>query len=418
MTLAVIGINHRTAPLEIREKLALGAGDLPNALRALCGLGGVREAAILSTCNRTEMYCDLGAAAATPPDRWLIEYHGLPYENFAGYFFSHPEADSVQHVMRVAAGLDSMVLGEPQILGQLKRAYRAAVESGTVGKLLNRLFQHSFFVAKKIRTDTAIGSSPVSVAFAAVRLAQQIHGSLRDKTALLIGAGDTIELAANHLYRNQLGRLIVANRSLDRAQLIASRYAGFAIPLADTTSHLAEADIVISATGSRHPILGKGAVERALRARKHRPMFMADIAVPRDIEPEIGELDDVYLYAVDDLQGIIDDNLRTRRFAAVQADEIIVTQSKHFIDWLRSNDAAATIRAMRGRTEALRRMVLDSARRRLRRGEDPEEVLALTTHKLVNRLLHDPSVSLREAGAEGRTEMIEAFRELFNLDDG
>lgn len=417
MALAVLGVNHHTAPVSVRERLALNAADLPRAVRALRALGGVNEAAILSTCNRTELYCDLERAGDAAPARWLTCFHGLDHREYAPYLFRHPEPEAVRHVLRVAAGLDSVVLGEPQILGQLKDAYRTAVDSGTVGKVLNRLFQYSFFVAKKIRTDTSIGSSPVSVAFAAVRLAEQIHGTLDDRTALLIGAGDTIELAANHLHEKGLARLLVANRSLERARTLATPHGGFAITLSDIPRHLVEADIVISATGSRLPILGKGAVERTLKARKHRPIFMVDIAVPRDIEAEIGELQDVYLYTVDDMKGIIHDNQRSRELAARQADEIVVTRTQHFMHWLRSNDAADTIRAVRGRSQRVRAAVLESARRRLQAGEDPEQVLAITTNKLVNKLLHEPSVVLREAGAEGRTELIEAVRELFDIPD-
>lgn len=416
MALAVIGINYRTAPVEVRERLAFGPADLPGALAQVRELPGVNEAAILSTCNRTEIYCDLDPPDNGEPVRWLGGYHGLAQRELAPYLFRHPEPETVRHLMRVAAGLDSMVLGEPQILGQIKDAYRQAVASGTAGKLLNRLFQHSFAVAKQIRTDTAIGSSPVSVAFAAVRLAQQIHGDLGQRTALLIGAGDTIELAAVHLHEQGLGRLIVANRSLERARQLAAPLGGYAVALTELAQHLAEADIVISATASRLPILGKGAVETALKKRRHRPMFLVDVAVPRDMEPEIAALEDAYLYTVDDLDGIIQDNLRSRQLAALQADEIVATQVHHFLDWLRANDAVQTVTALRRHSEQVRDRVLETARRQLANGADADEVLRAATRKLVNRLLHEPSVRLREAGSEGRLELLDAVAELFDLE--
>ncbi len=416
MPLAVFGLNHTTAPVGIREKVAFGPDRLPEAVAAVKRLPGVNEAAILSTCNRTELYCELELPDNQEPLRWLSGFHGLPEHELVPYLYRHDEPDAVRHAMRVAAGLDSLVLGEPQILGQMKDAYRVAAEAGCAGKILNRLFQSSFAVAKRIRTDTAIGSSPVSVAFAAVRLAQQIHGDLASRTALVIGAGETIELAALHLRQNHLGRLIVANRSLDRAQLLATRHGGYAIPLGDLAQHLAEADIVVSATASRLPVLGKGAVESALRARRHRPMFLVDLAVPRDMEPEIAELDDAYLYTVDDLDGIIAENLRSRQLAALQADEIVVTETRQFLEWLRANDAARTVARLRARADETKAAILENARRQLAGGADPAGVLTMTANKLVAKLLHEPSVRLREAGAEGRTEILDAAVELFDLD--
>ncbi|MGE0383897.1 MAG: glutamyl-tRNA reductase [Gammaproteobacteria bacterium] len=416
MSLAVIGINHRTAPIDVRERLAFADAELPAALAEVRSLPGVNETAILSTCNRTEIYCDLDGPANHEPTRWLLDGRGARVRDLARHLYRHDEPDTVRHLMRVAAGLDSMVLGEPQIFGQMKSAYRTAVQCGTVGKILNRLFQHSFAVAKRIRTDTAIGSSPVSVAFAAVRLAEQIHGRLRGRTAMVIGAGDTIELAMTHLHENGLARFIVANRSLDRAQQLAARFGGFAIGLPDLPLHLAEADLVISATSSPLPILGKGAVGSALAARRRRPMLFVDLAVPRDMEPEIADLEDAYLYTVDDLAGIIADNMQSRRVAAQQADEIVITHSRHFFDWLRSMDAARTVTRLRERGDTIKEAVLESARRQLANGADPAEVLGAAANKLVNKLLHEPSVRLREAGSEGRTEILIAAAELFDLE--
>ncbi|MDE2090236.1 MAG: glutamyl-tRNA reductase, partial [Gammaproteobacteria bacterium] len=372
MPLLTLGINHRTAPLEVRERVAFTHECMGDALHKVATLPGVNEVAILSTCNRTELYCGLenpdgGGVIA----EWLHEFHQLKHVNLLPYMYQFSDQQAVQHMLRVAAGLDSMVLGEPQILGQMKTAYQEAGQAGTLGPLLGRLFQHVFAVAKQVRTDTAIGASPVSVAFAAVSLAKQIFGELGTHTALLIGAGETIELTARHLHENGIGRMIIANRTVERAQRLAAEFNAYAIALKDIPTHLAEADIVISSTASQLPILGKGGVERALKIRKRRPMLMVDIAVPRDIEPEVAELDDVYLYTIDDLQGIVQENLKSRQAAAQQAEKIIDVQADRFIGWLRSLDAVSTIRGYRSRAEHLRDETLAKALRSLAQGKDP-----------------------------------------------
>jgi glutamyl-tRNA reductase len=415
MALVAIGINHRTAPVEIRERVAFAQDKVPEALRDLRNHAPVGEAAILSTCNRTEIYCGFTDGAVGPITTWLHRYHKLEPNLLAPHIYTHPEQGAVRHILRVASGLDSMVLGEPQILGQVKHAYQLARGAGTIGRLLGRLFQHTFAVAKQVRTDTAIGASPVSVAFAAVSLAKQIFGDLSARTALLIGAGETIEIAARHLFQNRIGRMIVANRTIERAHALASELQGYAIPLSEIPAHLAEADIVVSSTGSALPILGKGSVERALKARKRRPMFMVDIAVPRDIEPEVGELDDVYLYTVDDLQEVIEENLRSRQEAAEQAEEIIDNQVAHFMGWVRSLEAVSSVRGYRETAERIRQDLLERARRQLSTGADAEVVLERLTHQLTNKLLHSPCVHMRQAASEGRIELVEAARELFGL---
>ncbi len=317
--------------------------------------------------------------------------------------------------MRVAGGLDSMVLGEPQILGQVKSAFATAQEAGTVRKLLGRLFQHCFAVAKQIRTDTAIGSSPVSVAFAAVSLARQIFADLSRQTALLIGAGETIELAARHLSQNGIGRILVANRTLERAHNLAMEFDGYAIALTELPNHLAEADIVISSTASPLPVLGKGTVESALKKRKHRPMFMVDIAVPRDIEAEVAELADVYLYSVDDLQEVIQENLRSRQEAAEQAQEIIDLQTREFSGWLRSLDAVEVILDYRNHAEQMREQVLKRALRMIDSGKPADEALRYLAHTLTNKLLHAPSANLRQAGFQGQDEVVQAANNLLQI---
>jgi glutamyl-tRNA reductase len=316
MPLLTLGLNHKTAPVEIRERITFGPDIIVGALRSLVETVGVEEAVILSTCNRTEIYCEGGADTQQQLSQWLSAFHGLELETISPYLYSHQEKEGVRHLLQVSCGLDSMVLGEPQILGQVKAAFQTAKESGVAGKVLCRLFQHAFSVAKQVRTDTAIGRSPVSVAFAAVSLARQIFSDLSNQTAMLIGAGETVELAARHLHQHGVGRIIVANRTLERAHLLANQFDGYAIALTEISNHLAEADIVISSTASPLPVLGKGAVESALKKRRHQPMFMVDIAVPRDIESEVGELDDIYLYTVDDLEEVIEENMRSRQEAA------------------------------------------------------------------------------------------------------
>ena len=415
MALLAFGLNHTTAPVEIRERVTFGSEIVPKALGDLTRCKGIEEAAILSTCNRTEIYCNVDAPQNQKPIDWFSAYHGFKHHDLQPFLYAHPDALAVKHMLRVASGLDSMVLGEPQVLGQLKQAYQTAISAGSIGRLLGRLFQHSFRVAKDIRSNTAIGRHPVSVAFAAIRLAQQIFGDVSRQTALLIGAGETIELAAKHLHENGLRRMIIANRTLERSQQLASEFNAYAITLGDIPEHLEEADIIISATASQLPILGKGAIESAVKKRKHRPIFIVDIAVPRDIEPEAGELEDVYLYTVDDLKEVIDENMRSRQQAAMQAEEIIDTQVMHFMDWLGSLDAAATIRDLRMQAEGISREALDAARRKLQQGTNPEQVLNEVVRSLTNKLIHQPSTRLRNASELGRGDLLLAARELFNL---
>ena len=415
MPLLALGINHKTAPVNVRERVAFTPERLSTALRELTALPAIEEAAILSTCNRTEIYCGLSEPQYDSVGEWLRQFHGLQREDFVPYLYKYPDETAVRHVLRVAAGLDSLVLGEPQILGQMKEAFQKAGEQGTIGSLLGRLFQHTFSVAKKVRTDTAIGASAVSVAFAAVSLAKQIFGELSGQTALLIGAGETIELVARHLHENGVGRIIIANRTVERAHNLAQEFGGYAIGLTEIPNHLAEADIVISSTASPLPILGKGAVESAIKARKHRPVLMVDIAVPRDIEPEVADLDDVYLYTVDDLSEIIQENLQSRQQAAQQAEEIIDTQVTHFMGWLQSLEAVDTICAVRWSAEQIRDHVLQHCQRHLNAGKDPQYVLEEMARLLTNKLIHEPTAQIKRAGFEGRNELLQAARELFNL---
>ncbi len=417
MTLFALGINHKTAPVEIRERVAFTPEKLPQAFSELTATNGVNEVAILSTCNRTELYCGIEGEDSRAVRDWFSRFHNIKLEDVEPYFYAHPDRHAVRHILRVASGLDSMVLGEPQILGQMKQAYSTANDAGTIGQLLNRLFQHTFTVAKQVRTDTAIGASPVSVAFAAVSLSKQIFSDLSEHTALLIGAGETIELVARHLHESGVGRIIVANRTVEKAHNLAAEFGGYAIALSEIPEHLHEADMVISSTASQLPILGKGAVETALKQRKHRPMFMVDIAVPRDIEAQVGELEDVFLYTVDDLQEIIQEGLRSRQEAAQQAEEIIDTQVTHFMGWLQSLGAVDTIRDYRANVEAMRDAVVQRSLAQLAKGQSPELVVQELARQLTNKLMHAPCSNLKQAGFDGRSELLAAARELFNLKD-
>lgn len=416
MAIWALGINHKTAPVAVRERVSFEPDTMPAALTQVCSLGNVSEAVILSTCNRTEIYCAANEQLS-PQDlaNWLEQYHQLDANALASSFYYLEADQAVQHAMRVASGLDSLVLGEPQILGQMKTAYATAQEAGTVGSNLGRLFRQTFSIAKKVRTDTAIGENPVSVAFAAVRMAQHIFADVQRSTALLVGAGETIELVARHLRQAGVAKIVVANRTLARAQTLAQEFNAEAILLEDIPQALASADIVISSTASPLPILGKGMVESALKKRRHKPMFMVDIAVPRDIEEEVGELSDVYLYTVDDLRSIIDENVRSREVAAQQAESLIVTGVEHFMRDLKVLDAVETVTDLRAHVNQLRSEQLEKALKQLEQGQSPAEVLTHFAHIFTNKLLHAPTIALREASAEGNLEALDWARILFQL---
>ncbi len=417
MTLLALGISHTTAPVSIREQLSFPDSGLKSALLELFRVPQVDEAAILSTCNRTELYCNIQSDHQVVVD-WIADHQQLKQQQLLPYLYFHSDRQSIRHIFRVASGLDSMILGEPQILGQLKSAYHAACEAGTLGRELGKLFQHSFSAAKKVRTDTAIGSSPVSVAFAAVRLARQIFDDLRDQTVLLIGAGETIELTARHFHQQKIGRIIIANRTLERAHALAAQFDGYAIALSELPQHLADADIVVSSTASQLPILGKGRVESAIKVRRHKPMFMVDLAVPRDIESEVSQLNDVYLYTVDDLHQSIEESLSTRREAAEQAEEIIDTEVEHFLAWRRAQGVGPAIRAFRQQAEQSRDVLLQKALQSLDNGRPAEQALTMLANTLTNKLLHTPSAQMRQAGIDEQHDLIAAACELFKLKPG
>jgi glutamyl-tRNA reductase len=412
MSLYALGLNHQTAPLAVRERVVFHVERLTGALGELKEKLA-QEAAILSTCNRTELYVAGEEPAAIA--QWLARYHRLEPDGLSPYLYTLPREQAVRHAFRVASGLDSMVLGEPQILGQMKEAARTAESAGTLGTVLHKLFQRSFAVAKEVRSTTHVGAASVSMAAAAVKLAARIFPSLKDQHVLFIGAGEMIELCATHFAAQGPARITVANRTLERAEKLAHRFNGSALELKDLPEHLHEYDIVVSSTASSLPILGKGLVERALRARRRRPIFMVDLAVPRDIEPEAGELDDVFLYAVDDLAQIVSANVDARRSAVAQAEVIIDTQVGQFMHWMAARESVPLIRTLRGRADELRREELERAQKMLARGDDPAKVLEALSQGLVNKLMHPPTQALNETAGEERQALAKVLARLFRI---
>jgi glutamyl-tRNA reductase len=412
-----LGLNHETAPIALRERVAFAEDALPGTLAALRALAGVEEVALLSTCNRTEVY-----AFASGDGNILAEWLATnPQDGAEGcsplalhdYLYCHRDEDAVRHLFRVATGLDSLVLGEPQILGQVKQAWSAARSAGTLGNRLDRLFQHAFVTAKRARTDTRIGANPVSVASAAVRMAETVFARPSDSTILLIGAGETIELAALHLTRANAKRLLFANRTLAHAQDLATRHGGVALPLSELERHLAEADMVFSATASREPILHRDQIKAALRKRRHRPMLLLDLAVPRDIAPDAADVEDVFLYTIDDLERVIDDNRRSRREAADAAEAIVEMQVGRFVETLTASAHHGSLRRLRAHGESARDESLAKAQQLLAAGHAPTEVLQQLAHTLTNRLLHAPTAALREAAINGDVDIVRAAERLF-----
>ena len=407
MTLWVLGLNHQTAPVDLCERAAFAGDALPRALDSLRTLPQVREAALLSTCNRTELY-----AMADDPQT-LVAWLDMHAPGLSGYLYQHRDAEAVRHLFRVATGLDSMVLGEPQILGQVKDAWAVARAHGALGSGLDRLFQQTFSVAKRARTDTRVGANPVSVASTAVRLAQESFARLNESTVLLVGAGETIELAAKHLSEGRVRRLLIANRTLAHAQTLATQHGGVALPLTELDRHLAEADVVFSATAAREPVVTRVQVEQALRTRKRKPMLLFDLAVPRDIEASVAELSDAYLYTVDDLERAVEDNRRSRREAADQAEAIIDLQVARYVETLQANERQAPLKRLRAFGDSTRDELLAKARQQLSNGKPADEVLEQLAHALTNRLLHPPTAALRDAALNNDLDLTSAADRLF-----
>jgi glutamyl-tRNA reductase len=415
MSLYALGLNHATAPLAVREQVAFAPEALGHALRDLLGRPKVKEAAILSTCNRTEVY--IHGAEPQPVVHWLEDFHRVPKDSLSPYIYTLPRAEAVTHAFRVASGLDSMVLGEPQILGQMKQAVRHAESAGTLGLVLNRLFQRTFAVAKDVRTHTDIGSASISMAAAAVKLAERIFPSISGQRLLLIGAGEMIELTATHFVARHPKSVTIANRTMERGKLLAERFGAEAITLNEMPDRLPAFDIIVTCTASTLPILGKGLLERVVKARRHAPVFVVDLAVPRDVEPEAAELDDVFLYSVDDLASIVKDNLQIRKEAVVQAEQMIATQAESFLRWLEGRVVVPTITALHGHHDQLRAAELERARKLLAGGTPPEQVLEQLARGLTNKFLHAPTQALNQAGDAERAELVAMFERIYRIPD-
>jgi glutamyl-tRNA reductase len=415
MPLYALGLNHSTAPLKVREQVAFHSDMLATALRDLLGQPKVREAAILSTCNRTEVY--FNGAETEPVVDWLEHFHRVPKASLAPYVYTLAQDKAVPHAFRVASGLDSMVLGEPQILGQMKQAVKTAEAAGSLGLVLNRLFQRTFAVAKDVRTQTEIGSASISMAAAAIKLAERIFPSIGTQRVLLIGAGEMIDLCATHLAARRPKSITVANRTLERGAQLAARVQADAITLNELPERLAQFDIIVTSTASSLPILGKGMLERAIKARRHAPMFIVDLAVPRDVEAEAAELDDVFLYCIDDLANIVKDNLQIRIEAVREAEAMIAAQAETFLRWLEGRTIVPTITALHGHHDALRAAELERARRLLANGAAPEQVLEQLARGLTHKFLHGPTQALNQAGEAERAELLAVFQRIYHLPD-
>ncbi|MDA1370223.1 MAG: glutamyl-tRNA reductase [Proteobacteria bacterium] len=434
MALLLVGINHTTANIALREKVAFPPEIVGEALFQLIGLDAVEEVVIVSTCNRTELYLDYrlaeeeGVQNDTAANRsleaqqqlilnWLADYHKLAAADLAESVYAFFKEDVVRHLMKVSCGLDSMVLGEPQIFGQIKSAFAVSRDLNLVGVNLGRAFEEAFSIAKEVRTDTAIGENPVSVAYAAVSLAERIFSDLSSLHILLIGAGRTVELVARHLADKGVHQMVVANRTLDNAMEIAGKFNGHGVLLSEIPEQLVVADIVVSSTNSQLPLLGKGAVERALRQRKHKPMLLIDLAVPRDIEAEVAEVADAYLYSVDDISGVIEDGQKSREEAAAQAHSIIERGVEEYLQQVRSLNAVATLRAFREKADSIRAQEVQRAIKALEKGEPADKVLESLARAITNKLTHSPSVQMKKASAEGRDELLRLTQELYGLGD-
>ncbi len=431
MALVLVGINHHTATIKLREKVAFPPEIVGGALAEIHALPAIEEAVIVSTCNRTEIYLgfidvdseSMGALSRnrlladrqTAVLKWLATFHALETDDLQECSYCFADEDVVRHLMAVSCGLDSMVLGEPQILGQIKSAYSVSKDRNVVGQSLGRAFQEAFSIAKEVRTDTAIGENPVSVAYAAVTLAERIFSDLPGLGVLLIGAGRTIELVVKHLLDKGVSKIVVANRTLDNALEIANKFDAHGVLLSDIPEQLANADIVVSSTNSQLPLLGKGAVERALKQRRHKPMLLVDLAVPRDIEAEVAEIADAYLYNIDDIGEVIEDSVKSRAEAAAQAESIIERGVEEYLKQLRSLNVVGTLRAFRDKAESIREQELERARKALEKGRSADAVISALAQSITQKLIHSPSVQMKKASAEGRDDLLKLTAELYEL---
>lgn len=415
MALLTVGLNHVTAPLALRERAAFPPEATADALRALCTADSIQAAAIISTCNRTELYLSGTREGAQTAIDWWHRNRSMADERLHDAVYHHFDADAVRHMFRVATGLDSMVLGEPQILGQLKDAHRMARDAATLSPTLDRLFQRSFAVAKRIRSETELGANPVSVAYAAVRLVQRVFDQLPKRRVLLVGAGETMELAARHLQGRGVQDLVVANRTLERASTLAARVGARAADLGQLDALLTEVDILFIATHASSAIVTEALVRRAFKGRRHRPLFICDLGVPRNVEASVGDLDDVYLYALDDLAQVVSEGQDRRRDAAMRAETLVTDQVDEFMNWWRSSESNRAVGRLRAYGLQLQRSQLERALGQLRAGTDAEQVLTHLAHGLTNKLLHEPTVAMRNAAATGERDTLDLIERLYPL---
>ncbi len=399
--IAILSVNHQLASVEVREKVAFAPNDIANALNKLKAINEISACVILSTCNRSEIFA-ISDSENTQEilSNYLSDIHNIEQGSIDPYFNYYEDDDAINHICHVATGLDSLVLGEPQILGQLKDAYHVAKEAGTLNKLLEKLFQHAFSTAKKVRTDTQIGSSPVSVAYCAVKLSEKIFANLEQQTVLLIGAGEMIELCAQHLNQKGVKEMIVANRTIENAQKIATLYNAQSISLKKFSDIVHKADIIISSTAASVPIIGKGLIESALKLRKHKPIFMLDIAIPRDIEPEVAQLNDVFLYTVDDLEQVVSENIDTRQREKTLAEEIIKGQNKKFKNWLKALPSEQVVQSYRTSANSIKDASVEDALKKLKNGGDSEQIIRKLADQLTNKLLHSPFKNIKQTTQE------------------
>lgn len=415
MNLINIGINHKTAPLDIRGQVSFQPEQMTDALISLQLEAQLNEVAIISTCNRTEIIAICKNQEVNPIVSWIEKFHNLEADTLTSYLYEHHDLKAVEHIMSVSCGLDSMVLGEPQILGQLKQAYRFARQAGTLQNRLEKLFQQTFSIAKKVRSETEIGSSAVSVAFAAVNLAKQLFSDLSQVSVLLVGAGETIELAAKHLFSQGANKMTVANRTREKAENIAKEFGARTISLDAIPSELAKTDILISSTGSTLPLIGKGMVESAISQRKRKPIFMVDLAVPSDIESEVSELSDIYLYTVDDLENVIQSNMKIRETAKNEANQLINSSAGQYAQWIKSLSQIDIIREFRTHLQDIAQQELKHALNTFHAHGDPEEALQELAHRLTNKFLHHPTRYLQQAASQGNHEDANQVRKIFEI---
>ena len=414
MSLVAIGMNHKTASLDIREKFSLDKDESHKILKKLHSMPIIEEVFLLSTCNRTEIYCEIGDLRYVKNiSRWLLKQKGLSIREFEGYIYSYSDSSVVKHALSVASGLDSMVIGESQILSQLKNAFNEASHAETIGKNLDRLFQYAFSTAKEVRTDTKIGASSLSIANVAVSLTDQFYDDLSDKNALLIGAGETIYIAAKNLRKKNIKSIFVANRTLEKAEIIAKEVSGTAISLKDIPKHLKDSDIIISAVSGNVPLVGKGAVETALKYRKHKPIYMVDLGVPRNIEAEVKDLPDIFLYTIDNIQELVRKNYNTRKEAAFDAQSIIDVRVQEYMNWRNSQSAFSVIKLYRDDCESIRLQCLEKSLSHLKSGKDPESIMEQLSMNITSKLSHKPTLALNKAGQTDNRKLINLICDIF-----